>query len=127
MTKAAQITEQVYSAFSSGDMQALAELLGETEWHEAAGMPYGGVWNGFDQIAQNVFGPIASQVEGFSAIPDEIVGLDEDRAVAFGVYRGDKGGVATPFCHLWTVRAGRVAKFVQYADSYLYRQQTGLL
>ncbi|MCA1748575.1 MAG: nuclear transport factor 2 family protein [Parasphingopyxis sp.] len=118
----------VYDAFAKGDMEALATLLADTEWYEAEGMPYGGHYRGFQKIAANVFGPIAGDVENFTARPDEILPLGEDRAIAFGTYRGQgsAGEVAAPFAHVWTVRDGKIARFVQYADSHLYRQATGL-
>lgn len=117
----------VYEAFASGDGETLARLLADTDWHEAEGMPYGGRYRGFEEIAANVFGPIAGDVENFTARPDEILPLGEDRAIAFGVYRGQgkAGEVAVPFAHVWTVRDGGIARFVQYADSHLYREATG--
>lgn len=127
MTDAKTTAQALYDAFETGDMDALGALLAKTEWHEAEGMPYGGVWQGFAQIAEKVFGPIGAQVDGFTATPDEILPLGSDRAVAFGVYRGADGKVATPFCHVWTVSDGRISKFVQYADTHLFRKQTGLL
>lgn len=127
MTDAVTAARSVYEAFAAADMAALAALLGATEWHEAEGMPYGGVWNGIGEIAQNVFGPIGADIPDFTAIPDELLPLGDDRAIAFGLYRGRDGAVATPFCHVWTVVSGTIVKFVQYADSHLYRQQTGLL
>jgi len=127
MTDAVTTARAVYDAFAAADMGALAALLVETEWHEAEGMPYGGVWHGIGEIAQYVFGPIGADIPDFTAIADELLPLGDDRAVAFGVYRGREGAVAAPFCHVWTVADGKIAKFVQYADSHLYRQQTGLL
>lgn len=127
MTDTVTAARAVYEAFAAADMNALAALLADIEWHENLGMPYGGVWTGIGEVAQNVFGPIAADVPDFSAIPDELVPLGENRAVAFGYYRGLDGKVATPFCHVWTLAGGRLVKFVQYADSHLYRQQTGLL
>ncbi|WP_260582107.1 hypothetical protein [Sphingopyxis sp. PET50] len=103
MTDAVTAARSVYEAFAAADMAALAALLGATEWHEAEGMPYGGVWNGIGEIAQNVFGPIGADIPDFTAIPDELLPLGDDRAIAFGLYRGRDGAVATPFCHVWTV------------------------
>lgn len=119
---------KLYDAFATGDMAALGDLLGETDWHEAEGMPYGGRYSGFAEIAANVFGPIGSDVEGFTAIPDEIVPVGQTRVAAFGRYRGKgaKSAVDTPFAHIWTVADGRMKRFVQYADTHLFRQATGL-
>lgn len=105
----------------------MQELLSDTHWVEAEGMPYGGTYRGFGEVAANVFGPITSDVEGFTAKPDEIIPAGEDRVLALGTYRGKgaAGEVATPFAHLWTVRDGQVTNFVQYVDTYLFRRAIG--
>ena len=120
------VVQGLYSAFASGDGAALGALLADTHWIEAAGMPYGGTYRGFAEIAGNVFGPITSDVQNFSAAPDEILPAGEDKVLATGTYRGQgaAGEVATPFAHLWTVRDGKITNFVQYADTHLFRQST---
>ena len=127
MTERVQTVQQLYSAFAEGDMPRLGELLADTHWVEAEGMPYGGTYRGFGEIAANVFGPIMNDVQGFTARPDEIIPAGDDGVLALGTYhgRGSAGEVATPFAHLWTVRDGRVTNFVQYADTHLFRQAIG--
>lgn len=122
-----QIVSGLYEAFASGDGAKLGELLADTHWVEAAGMPYGGTYRGFGEVAGNVFGPITNDVEGFSAKPDEIIPAGEDRVLALGTYRGKgaAGEVSTPFAHLWTVRDGRITHFVQHVDTHLFRQAVG--
>lgn len=127
MSDAVSAVRAVYQAFAAADMPALDAALRHIEWHENLGMPYGGVWRGFAEIAQHVFGPIAADVPDFSAVPDELLALGSNRAIAFGFYRGLDDRLAAPFCHVWTVEDGTLVKFVQYADSHLYRQQAGLL
>jgi ketosteroid isomerase-like protein len=127
MTEAVTAARGVYEAFAEADMAALAALLADIEWHENLGMPYGGVWRGFAEVAGQVFGPLAQDVPDFTAIPEEVLPLSHDRAIAFGTYRGHGGKVATPFCHVWTHTRGKLVKFQQYADSHLYRVQTGML
>ena len=118
---------EIYEAFGAGDGGRLAEILAGTHWIEAEGMPYGGTYRGFDEIAANVFGPIGRDVQGFTAIPDEIIPAGADRVLALGRYRGAgaSGAVDAPFAHLWTVRDGRVTNFVQYVDTHLFRQAVG--
>ncbi len=123
-----ETARSLYDAFAAGDMDTLGQLLGETDWHEAEGMPYGGRYTGFAEIAANVFGPIGNDVADFSAIPDEIVTVGGTRVAAFGHYRGTgaKGALDVPFAHIWTVTDGRMERFVQFADTHLFRQATGL-
>lgn len=127
MTDRVSLIENLYSAFANGDGARLGELLADTHWVEAPGMPYGGIYRGFPEIAAKVFGPITSDVQGFSAKPDEVMPAGDDRVLAMGTYRGKgtAGEVATPFAHLWTVRDGTITNFVQFADTHLFRQSTG--
>jgi ketosteroid isomerase-like protein len=127
MTDRTQSVREIYEAFGAGDGAKLAEILADTHWIEAEGMPYGGTYRGFEEIAGNVFGPIGQDVQGFTAIPDEIIPAGEDRVLAMGRYRGacSAGALDTPFAHLWTVRDGRVTNFVQYVDTHLFREAVG--
>lgn len=122
---AVELVQGGYGMFARGDVEALSALLADTEWHEAAGMPYGGVYNGADAIFQNVFGPIGADIQNFSAQPDEFLDAG-DRVIALGRY-GGTGGVGpldVPFAHVWTIAAGKVVKFVQYADTKLWNDAT---
>jgi ketosteroid isomerase-like protein len=119
-----EVVEGLYTAFAKGDGARLGALLEETHWVEATGMPYGGTYRGFGDIAANVFGPIGRDVQDFTAVPDEIISAGDDRVLALGRYRGTGAGGAldAPFAHLWTVREGRITHFVQHVDSHLFRQ-----
>lgn len=127
MTDRTATVGQIYQAFGADDGGKLAELLKGTHWIEAAGMPYGGTYLGFPEIANKVFGPIGRDVEGFSAVPDEIIPAGDDRVLAMGRYRGKgaAGPVDAPFAHLWTVRDGEITNFVQYVDTHVFRQSIG--
>lgn len=127
MTDRIQTVQQLYSAFAEGDSARMGELLADTQWIEAAGMPYGGTYRGFAEIAANVFGPITSDVQGFTAKPDQIIPAGDDQVLVLGTYggTGSAGDVAVPFAHLWKIRDGRVTNFVQYADTHLFRQAIG--
>ena len=124
MTDRLAPVKQLYEAFATGNGEMLGTLLADTDWQETGGMPYGGHYRGFEDIFANVFGPINNDIEGFTAIPDEIVPVADDRVLARGYYRGrGKGGdLETPFGHLWTVKDGKLTHFFQYCDTHLYRQ-----
>jgi ketosteroid isomerase-like protein len=52
------VVRGIYEAFGRGDLPAvLGAMADDIEWHEAEGMPYGGVYHGGEAVAQNVFGP----------------------------------------------------------------------
>ena len=121
------IIQNLYLACAAGDGSKLGQLLADTHWVEAAGMPYGGTYRGFSEIAESVFGPLASNVKNFTAGAREIIPAGEDTVLAVGIYRGQGSAseVAVVFAHLWTVAGGKITNFVQYADTYVFRQATG--
>lgn len=121
------VVRRVYEAFGSGDTDSVAQLIARTEWHEADGMPYAGHYRGAEEVFANVFANIARDVEGFSARPDELLLVGDDRVVGLGRYSGTgrAGAVDVAFAHFWTVRDGEIVKFVQYADTHRFRQAIG--
>ncbi|MEA2386308.1 MAG: uncharacterized protein QOJ22_482 [Thermoleophilaceae bacterium] len=111
----------LYEAFGRGDVPAvLAGFDANIEWNEAEGMPYGGQYHGPEAVAENVFGPITGDFDDFSVKPDEILAAG-DRVVALLTYTGTAKESGKPLhmpaAHVWTVRDGKVTKFVQLADS----------
>ena len=128
MMTATDTAEALYEAFAAGDGAALSRLLGETRWVEATGMPYGGTHHGLAEIVDKVFGPIDRDVAGFTAVPDEIVAIGDDRALAIGTYRGTgaAGPLEVRFAHLMTVADdGTISDFEQFADSHQFRKALG--
>jgi ketosteroid isomerase-like protein len=126
--KHVDLVRGIYDAFAAGDVDAVfAAMTPEIEWDEAEGMPYGGVYHGREAIVSSVFGPILTDVTGFTAAPDEILALDETRVVARGRYAGTgaKGPLDARFVHIWTVSDGRVSRYEQLADTKVFRDAVG--
>ena len=119
--------QRVYDAFAAGDGASLSTLLGETQWVEASGGPYGGTYQGFGEIAENIFGPIGRDVREFTARPDELLPIGENRVLALGRYRGSTGAgpMDIRFAHLWTVAGDRISRFEQFTDTHEWRAATG--
>jgi ketosteroid isomerase-like protein len=111
----------LYAAFARGDVPAvLGGFADDIEWHEAEGMPYGGVYRGGDAVVQNVFAPLATDVEGFAVTAEEFVGSG-DTVVAVVRYTGT-GKVTgktldVPVVHVWDIRDGEVTRFRQFIDT----------
>ena len=124
MTEATSTLARLYDAFAAGDGDALVTLIGDTHWVEAAGGPYGGTYRGLGDISENVFQPIGRDVRGFTAVPDEILPVGDDRAIALGFYRGqtDAGPLETRFAHLATVDADRITHFEQFTDTHEWQR-----
>ena len=116
-----QIIENAYKSFASGDIPGLLGTFDENiEWTEAEGFPYGGTYIGGNAILENVFMKLGGEWEGFSAVPDEFLDAG-DNIVALGNYSGkykeSNKSMKVPFAHVWTLRDGKIIKFVQYTDT----------
>ena len=121
-----EVVKGVYASFAQGDMPAvLGAFADDIEWHEAEGMPYGGVYRGADAVVQNVFAPIATDVEGFAVTPEEFVGSG-DTVAAVVRYTGT-GKVTgktldVPVVHVWDIRDGMVTRFRQFIDTVKFTE-----
>jgi uncharacterized protein len=122
MTEAETIMRHFYGALARGDSGAAFALFSPTiEWTSAERSPYyAGTVTGTEAIVAKVFAPINQDFDGFASTPSDFVSQD-DRIVSFGVYTGRAkiGGRAlnAPFAHVWTVRDGRIVRFIQYTES----------
>ena len=97
-----------------------AGLAEDIEWHEAEGMPYGGVHRGRDAIAQNVLGPLLADIPDFALAPEEFLASGDKVAVVVR-YTGTGKETGKPLdlrvVHVWDVREGQAARFRQFADT----------
>ena len=121
-----EVVKRAYAAFAEGDVPAvLGAFADDIEWHEAEGMPYGGVYRGGEAVAQNVFGPISQDVEGFAVTPREFMAAGDAVAVVVS-YTGT--GKATgrpldlPVVHVWDIRDGKAVRFRQFADTVKFAE-----
>ena len=115
------VVRGIYEAFGRGDLPAvLGAMADDIEWHEAEGMPYGGVYHGGEAVAQNVFGPITQDIPDFAVKPEEFI-ASGDAVAAVVRYTGT--GKATgkqlnlPVVHVWDVRNDKIAQFRQFIDT----------
>jgi ketosteroid isomerase-like protein len=76
-------------------------------------------------VLQNVFGPIAADVEGFAVTPEEYIGSD---ATVAAIVRYTGTGKATgktldePAVHVWEIRDGKLARFRQFIDTVKFAE-----
>ena len=124
---ATDTVRRLYTAFAAGDGAVLAQLLGDTHWVEAAGGPYGGVYHGFGEVAEKVFGPIGAALADFTAVPDQFLPFGEDRVLALGTYRGKspRGPLEIRFAHLSTVDGDHISHFEQFTDTAQWQAALG--
>src|SRR3982074_1064422 len=116
------VVKGVYKAFARGDVPAvLGGFTDDIEWFEAEGMPYGGLHRGGEAVAQNVFGPIAEDVEGFAVTPEEVIGSGGTVAAVVrytGTGKATGRALDVPAVHVWDIRDGKVAGFRKLTDTW---------
>jgi ketosteroid isomerase-like protein len=121
-----EFVKSVYGSFARGDVPAVLGAFAEDiEWSEAEGMPYGGLYRGPEAVAQNVFGPITEDIDGFTLVTGEFIASGETVAA---VVRYTGTGKATgkpldvPAVHVWEIRDGKLARFRQFIDTVKYAE-----
>jgi ketosteroid isomerase-like protein len=121
-----EFVKGVYGAFDRGDVPAvLGAFADDIEWFEAEGMPYGGVYRGPDAVAQNVFGPITEDVDGFALVREEFIASDGTVAAVVrytGTGKATGNTLDVPAVHVWEIRDGKLAGFRQFIDTVKYAE-----
>jgi ketosteroid isomerase-like protein len=116
------IVKRSYVAFARGDLDAvMADMHPEIEWHQAQGLPHGGLYRGLDEVRRNIFDPLDQEWwEGFTADPDEFLAAG-DQVIVVGRYRGiskeTRKQLDVPFVHIWSMSGDKAIRFRQYLDT----------
>ena len=124
------LVRSLYDAFNRGDVDAVLGAFDENiEWYEAEGMPQGGLHRGPQAVAENVFGPISSDIDNFAVNVDEAY-AGGDEVVTIATYSGtahESGKeLRQQAVHAWTVRDGKIARFRQFMDTVKYNEVLGV-
>lgn len=100
------------------NLQAI--LAPEFEWTESAGFPYTGKFHTFEEVANGLFVPLTTEWIGFRAEVQSFYDAG-DTIIAMGFYRATykktHRAMEALFAHFWTLKNGRVVKYVQCADT----------
>jgi ketosteroid isomerase-like protein len=121
---------RAYEAFARGDMDAVvADMEPDIEWHQAQGLPHGGLYRGLDAVREAIFGPLGEAWwDEFSAEPDELLEAG-DEVVVLGRYHGRSKETGrtldVPFVHVWSFRNGRAWRFRQFLDTAGWNEALG--
>ncbi|MBO9643742.1 MAG: nuclear transport factor 2 family protein [Pseudacidovorax sp.] len=97
-----QTIQALYAGFATGDMPAiLANMADDIQWTEAEGYPYAGTYQGPQAIVDGVFIKLATEWDGYQAMPERYVSEGDD-VVALGHYSGTYKAAGksfrAPFC-----------------------------
>lgn len=121
-----EIVRSLYEAFAKGDVPTAMGLMApDMSWTEAEGFPYAGTYVGPNDILAGVFMRLATEWEGFAAVPAEFI-ADGNKVVVLGEYSGKY--VATgksftsPFVHVYTLEDGKLTCYFQHCDTVLVQK-----
>ena len=116
------IVRRSYVAFARDDMDGVVgDMHPDIVWHQAQGLPHGGVYHGLAEVRRNVFDPLDRDWwSEFTAEPDEFLDAG-DEIMVLGRYRGvakETGKkLDVPFVHVWTLQDGKAVRFRQFLDT----------
>ena len=116
------IVRRSYEAFARNDMDGvLGDMHPDIEWHQAQGLPHGGLYHGLDEVKRNIFDPLDDEWwDEFTATPDEFLDAG-DEVVVLGRYRGRAKHTGkpldVPFVHIWTLSDSKAIRFRQFLDT----------
>ena len=90
-------------------------------WHQAQGLPHGGVYYGLEEVRRNIFDPLDRDWwSEFTAKPEDFLDAG-DEVVVLGRYRGVAQGsgkkLDVPFVHVWTMQDEKAIRFRQFLDT----------
>ena len=122
-----RVAKQTYEAFGRGDVPAVLENFhSDVEWHAAEGLPWGGVHTGPNAVAENVFGAVMAEIDGFALNIDRFIEGNDDVVLVLGRYSGTgkKGGKSldAAFAHVWELDDGKLKRFLHYTDTARFNE-----
>ena len=117
------VVQSGYAAFGRGDIPGLLALLdANVEWKTpgTSDLPTAGTRRGHAEVAA-FFGTLSELIEFEHFEPQNFL-ADGDRVVVFGIDRYKvKGGsgksLSEGWCHVFTVRDGKIVAFQEYIDT----------
>ncbi len=117
-----KVVQDAYAAFGSGDMPGMLALLTEdVQWDHAgpSDIPWAGSFRGHDGVGK-FFTAIGENCD-FLAFEPQTFLADQDRVVVLGSERiklkANGREWETPWCHVFTVKDGKVTAFREYTDT----------
>lgn len=116
-----ELIKGLYQSFAAGDIESVLALFDpQILWIESDGLPYSGTFVGPEAIVQGVFGKIGAEWDNFSARVDEFIDAG-DQVVTLGAdsgtFKATGKSMSAPAASVWTLRDGKIVKFVQYIDT----------
>jgi ketosteroid isomerase-like protein len=122
-----RVVNELYAAFSRGDVEGVvAALADDTDW-EFLGppeIPFAGRLRGRDQVATKFFAVLGQTTDALEFVCDQMLARD-DMVLALGherfVVKATGREWAVHWAHVHTLREGRIRRFREYSDTAAVR------
>jgi ketosteroid isomerase-like protein len=120
---------QLYDAFARRDLPAgLACMTDDIQWHEADGLPWGGLRVGPEAVTEGVFAPSLALIPDLAVTPEHVV-TSGDTVIVMHRYTGTVAATGAKLdlagIGVWDVRDGRISRYWQFVDTVLFREALG--
>jgi hypothetical protein len=119
-----ELVRSVYEGFARRDLPGtLAMLADDIEWHEADGLPWGGLQRGPAAVAERVFGPALELVPDLEVTPEQVF----ESGGTVSVVQRYTGTASTGRTldllgvGVWDVSGSRIVRYRQFVDTVRFR------
>ena len=115
------VVQELYRVALAGQEETIAQLvIPDMVWEILESFPHGGISAGIPAIFGQFLPKLQADCHDWHAQPDELIDAG-DTIVALGHYSGTlktRGvHIVAPFCHIWTLKHGKIARLRQFADT----------
>jgi uncharacterized protein len=117
------LIKRLYEAFEKGDFNTIVEhLAGQFVWRFDAPstVPFDGHFKTPDEVRSGFFGSLAETQKDQALNPEEFIAHD-DKVVMIGRYRAvvtaTNKPIDVPIVHVFTIKNGKVTRYLNFTDS----------
>ena len=119
-----QIIRDFFAALSTGNMARVRELLHEdVAWTIIGDTPVSKTFHGIDSFETGIIAAVFKQIDPAAGVRVDITELiaegDKVVARAQGTIKGLYGPYNNTYCHVFTVRDGKIVDNTEYLDTLL--------
>ncbi len=120
------VVQELYRVALADQEDTIVQLVTpDIVWEILDSFPHGGIYAGIPAIFGQFLPKLQADFHDWHAQPDEFIDAG-DTIVALGHYSGTLKTtgvhIVAPFCHIWTLQNGKIARLRQFADTAKFAQ-----
>jgi uncharacterized protein len=119
-----QVIRDFFTALANGEAERVRELLDDNvAWTIIGDTPVSRTFNGVGDFETGLLGAVFAQIDAEAGVSVDIIELiaegDKVVARAQGKITGKYGPYNNTYCHVFTVRNGKIVDDIEYLDTLL--------